>query len=241
MADEPPLESASLRYSPEVFEDAVEETDLILEEEGEVERDASSSQLIEEYKLTERMESLSRGKRERLQQQRGRNSRKNRRDERKQENQKKRERSKELRKVKRIRRRRYREVRKMINDTIELYEDKDGTRYIDCCPSVLISINKPIGKNRTHHAVAIKVDSQAFTERVCMDGFEGKECIFPASALRPEVTTRCVQQFSFSQALYRPLKSDKDEWTHGSIEVRSGCSCQVSINHKKKKRKRKKR
>lgn len=241
MADEPLPESASLRHSPEVFEDATEETDLTVEEEDEVERDSSSPQLIEQYMLTETMESLNRGKRERIEAQERRNSRKNRRNDRKQECQKRRERCKELRKVKRIRRRRYREVRKMINDTIELYEDEDGTKYIDCCPSVLISINKEYGKGRSHRTMAIKPGHQAFTERMCMDGFEGKECIFPASALKPEVTTRCVQQYSYSQAIIKPLDSGNDEWMHGSIQVGSGCSCQVSINHKKKKRKRKKR
>lgn len=240
MADEPPLESASLRHYQDVFEDTGGETDLAVEEEEDSERDVSSP-LIEQYLLTESMEDLNRGKREKMQAAKERkNARKNRRHERRQECRKRRERCKQLRKIKKRRRRRDQEVKNMINDTIELYEDEDGTKFIDCCPSVLISVNKSVGKGRSHRTMEIKPGHEAFTERVCMQGFENRECIIPASALKPEVSTRCVQQYSYSQAIIRPLQSE-EEWKLGSIQVGSGCSCRVSINHKKKKRKRKKR
>lgn len=197
--------------------------------------------MLQQYRITEDLDDLTRNKREKARSER-RRSRKNRRSERKEECRKRRERCKQLRKIKRRRKKRDRKVKEMVgNATIQLHEDADGTKYIDCCPSVLISVNKTYGKSRENHVtMEIKPGHEAFTERLCMEGFENKECIIPASALKPEVSTRCIQQYSYSQAFIRPKDSD-DDWQVGSIQVGSGCSCQVSINHKKKKRKRKKR
>lgn len=247
MVDEQPPEPSNLRYSQEFlgFEDSEAETDLLTQEEEEemedMEVEEEEEDMIQHYRITEDLDDLTRNKREKaMAEERRRRSRQNRRSERREECRKRRERCKQLRSVKRRRRRRDKEVRKMINETIQLHEDENGTKYIDCCPSVLVSINKTFGKSHLYFTMDIKPGHEAFTERLCMEGFENKECIIPASALKPEVSTRCIQQYSYSQALIR-LKGTNDDWEVGSILVGSGCSCQVSINLKKKKRKRKKR
>ncbi|XP_037799409.1 uncharacterized protein LOC119594420 [Penaeus monodon] len=86
----------------------------------------------------------------------------------------------------------------------------------------------------------ISASHQLFYERVCLEGYEGKECVIPPRTLRRDVTTRCHQQYSYTQAIARPYESDGD-YKQDFIKIRSGCSCQISVTQKKKKRKRKRR
>lgn len=246
MVDEqPPPQRSHLRYSQEFlqYEDSTPENDFLTEEvEVMEEEEDEDEEIMRQYRLREDLDDLTRSKRERGEAKDKRRSCKNRRNERRQECRKRRQRYKQLRLVKKRRRMRYREVEKMLNDTIPVFVDHSGIEYIDCCPSELKSFNKTVGKSRSHETMEIKPGYEAFTERLCLEGFRDKECIIPGNALKPEVSTRCVQQYSYSQALVRPLNSTDDvEWMVGSIQVGSGCSCQMSTNHKKKKRKRKRR
>lgn len=247
MVDEQPPQGSHLRYSQEFlqYEDSPPENDLLAEEVEVMEEEEEEEEevdVMQQYRLAEELDDLTRNKREKVGAKERRRSCKNRRNERRQECRKRRQRCKQLRLVKRRRKMRYREVEKMLNDTIPVFVDHSGIEYIDCCPSELKSFNKTVGKSRSHETMEIKPGYEAFTERLCLEGFRDKECIIPGNALQPEVSTRCVQQYSYSQALVRPLNSTDDvEWMVGSIQVGSGCSCQMSTNHKKKKRKRKRR
>ncbi|XP_069182430.1 arginine and glutamate-rich protein 1-like [Procambarus clarkii] len=122
-------------------------------------------------------------------------------------------------------------------EEIKLY-DEGGEKYIDCCPSKLVIMKKVVGKGRNNRAMDIHAEHQVFYERVCLDEYLGKECIFPVKALRRGTVTRCGQQYSYSQALTRTYMSDED-WKMDMVEVKSGCSCQVSVKRKNKKKKRK--
>ncbi|KAG7160054.1 hypothetical protein Hamer_G020852 [Homarus americanus] len=129
-------------------------------------------------------------------------------------------------------------VESLIRDsTIELH-DEDGEKFIDCCPTKRIFVKKMVGKARDNRAMDIEENHQQFEEHVCLEEYEGKECIFPVKALKRGTVTRCVQQYSYSQALTRPYQSNKD-WKYGYVQTRSGCSCQVSVKRKNKKKKRK--
>ena len=84
------------------------------------------------------------------------------------------------------------------NESLILHE-VDGQPFLDCCPSKLVVVEKQVGKARDKHAVELHPDSQFFYERVCLEEFEGEECIFPARAHKNWVETRCAQTYSFSQ------------------------------------------
>ncbi|XP_068205745.1 UPF0430 protein CG31712-like [Palaemon carinicauda] len=120
------------------------------------------------------------------------------------------------------------------NQNISIY-DVEGDYFFDCCPSKLIVVQKAVGKAPNNHAVEIMETQDTFYERVCLDEVLDKECIFPARSLKKGVVTRCAQEWSFSQAFSRPYDS-MEEFKVSHIQVRSGCSCQVSLTHKKKRK-----
>ncbi|KAK4329122.1 hypothetical protein Pmani_000502 [Petrolisthes manimaculis] len=135
-----------------------------------------------------------------------------------------------------------REVRRMINaGNITLHEDESGEQFIDCCPSRDEYVNVTIGKTDKNRAVEIHPGFPYFRERVCLPHIENKECIFPRQSLRSGVVTRCKQQYAYSQALSRMYLSTEEDWKIHFIKLKSGCSCQVAVNHKKKKRRKRKR
>ncbi|MPC91287.1 hypothetical protein E2C01_086311 [Portunus trituberculatus] len=245
MVDEQPPQPSHMRYSQEFlqYEDSTPENDLLAEQVEMMEQEEEEEEdMIRRYRIAEELDDLTRNKREKGEGKGRRRSCKKQRNERRQECRKRRQRYKQLRLVKKRRRIRYRNAEKMFNDTIPVFVDRSGIEYIDCCPSELKSFNKTVGKSHLHETMEIKPGYEAFTERLCLEVSRDKECIIPGNALKPEVSTRCVQQYSYSQALVRPLNSTDDvEWMVGSIQVGSGCSCQMSTNHKKKKRKRKRR
>ncbi|XP_018021683.1 putative uncharacterized protein DDB_G0277255 [Hyalella azteca] len=107
--------------------------------------------------------------------------------------------------------------------------DVEGESFLDCCPSKLVVVEKQVGKARDNHAVELHPDSQYFYERVCLDQFEGSECIFPSRAVKSWVKTRCAPTYSYSQALVRRYATT-DDWSLDYVEVSSGCSCQVSLD-----------
>ncbi|XP_047474480.1 uncharacterized protein LOC125028910 [Penaeus chinensis] len=115
---------------------------------------------------------------------------------------------------------------------------EDGEQFYDCCPSKVVVKEIKVGKSRDNYAMDISASHQLFYERVCLEGYEGQECVFPPRTLRRGVTTRCHQQYSYTQAIARPYESDGD-YKQDYIKIRSGCSCQISVTQKKKKRKRK--
>ena len=118
----------------------------------------------------------------------------------------------------------------------------NNERYIECCPSKLITTNKTVGtQHLTNRAVYIKPEHSLFLERICLKEVEGKECIFPARSLKRGVVTRCAQQYSYSQAIVRPYNGSANEWVSDFIQVYSGCSCQVNVTPKKKKKKKKRK
>ncbi|KAF2348935.1 Cystine-knot cytokine [Trinorchestia longiramus] len=122
-----------------------------------------------------------------------------------------------------------RRLQTLITEQNLVLHDVEGESFLDCCPSKLVVIEKQVGKARDNHAVELHPDSQYFYERVCLDQFEGEECIFPSRALKPWVKTRCAPTYSFSQALVRRYASE-DDWSLDYVEVSSGCSCQVSLD-----------
>ncbi|XP_076046581.1 uncharacterized protein LOC143028417 isoform X2 [Oratosquilla oratoria] len=119
--------------------------------------------------------------------------------------------------------------------------DDNGDVYMDCCPSKMVVGLKMVGKKADGNtAVEINPDQQFFYERVCLEEFLGKECLFPARTIRKHAATRCVQLYSHSQALVRTYQSN-DTWKVDYIQVRSGCSCQIMVSKKTKKRKKKRK
>lgn len=122
------------------------------------------------------------------------------------------------------------------NEDVELHKI-DGEEFMDCCPSKIIVVQLQVGKDRWNHAVEVHPDQYVY-ERVCLQGIEEKECVFPARSLRKGVVTRCAQQFSYVLAQVRPYRSSEN-WKMDYIYVRSGCSCQVSVSPRKKKNKKK--
>ncbi|XP_064094306.1 UPF0430 protein CG31712-like isoform X2 [Macrobrachium nipponense] len=120
------------------------------------------------------------------------------------------------------------------NQNISIHE-VDGESFFDCCPSKMIVVQKAVGKASNNRAVEIMETQDTFYERVCLDEVLDKECIFPARSLKKGVVTRCAQEWSYSQAFSRPYDS-AEEFKVSHIQVRSGCSCQVSLTHKKKRK-----
>ena len=80
-----------------------------------------------------------------------------------------------------------------------ILHEVDNQSFLDCCPSKLVVVEKQVGKARNKHAVEIHPDSQFFYERVCLEEFEGTECLFPSRAVKSWVQTRCAPTYSFSQ------------------------------------------
>ncbi|XP_063612771.1 uncharacterized protein LOC134786195 [Penaeus indicus] len=135
-------------------------------------------------------------------------------------------------------RKRDREYKRLMEREDVLITTEDGEQFYDCCPSKVVVKEIKVGKARDNYAMDISASHQLFYERVCLEGYEGKECVFPPRTLRRDVTTRCHQQYSYTQAIARPYESD-GEYMQDYIKIRSGCSCQISVTQKKKKRKRK--
>ncbi|KAK8751420.1 hypothetical protein OTU49_017503 [Cherax quadricarinatus] len=165
--------------------------------------------------------------------------RRRRRQEQRQERQRKREEKKSKRNKKKKKRAKFDpKVENMIDQDVITVYGEGGEKYIDCCPSKSVIVKKIVGKADDNHAMEIHANHQHFYERVCLDEYLGKECIFPVKALRKGTVTRCVQQYSYSQALSRTYQSD-EEWKMNNVEVKTGCACQVSVKRRNKKRKRK--
>ncbi|XP_037777243.1 uncharacterized protein LOC119574190 [Penaeus monodon] len=158
---------------------------------------------------------------------------------RRKEKKKKRDSKKKKREDKKRRnRKRDREYRRLLEREDVHITVEDGEQFYDCCPSKVIVKEIRVGKSRDNYAMDISASHQLFYERVCLEGYEGKECVIPPRTLRRDVTTRCHQQYSYTQAIARPYESDGD-YKQDFIKIRSGCSCQISVTQKKKKRKRK--
>ncbi|XP_042883502.1 uncharacterized protein LOC122260340 [Penaeus japonicus] len=158
---------------------------------------------------------------------------------RRREKKKKRDSKKKKREDKKKRnRKRDREYRRLLERDDVLITTEDGEQFYDCCPSKLVVKEIKVGKSRENYAMEISASHQLFYERVCLEGYEGKECVFPPRSLKRNVTTRCHQEYSLTQAIARPYESDED-YKLDYIKIRSGCSCQISVPQKKKKRKRK--
>lgn len=211
--------------------------------EEEIE-EQQQSEIMNQYLLREELRDLMRNKRGEVPEetipQDGRNRRRNR----KRLQQERQERRESISNKRRKRKKKLaREVRRMINaGNITLHEDEEsGEQYIDCCPSRDEYVNVTIGKTDKNRAVEIHPGFPYFRERVCLPHIENKECIFPRQSLRPGVVTRCKQQYSYSQALSRMYLSTEEDWKIHFIKLKSGCSCQVAVNHKKKKRRKRKR
>lgn len=127
-------------------------------------------------------------------------------------------------------------VRSLIKRKEISLTDIDGEEYLECCPSKIIVVEKQVGKDRNNHAVEVNPSQKYFYERVCHDDVKNKECLFASKAINKKLNTRCVQQFSYVQALVRPYRT-KLNWRLDYIHVQSGCSCHIGIARKKKKAK----
>lgn len=244
LIEERPTNAEILAYSEDYRElklstDYTPQEEVIAEdEEEETAKRVLREYLAEEVQLPEQMRDQREAASYPLSQGGRRNGRR-RKEERKQERQKrrgqkKRKREENKRRLKKI----DQKLQRLVDNTEISFHEEGDEKYIDCCPSKLIVVQKTVGKGRDHLARSINPSHNEFHERVCLEGYEGKECIFPARTLRGGTITRCVQEYSYSQALARPYNSS-EQWKLDYIKTKSGCSCQVNVTHKKKKRKRK--
>lgn len=212
--------------------------EVITEEEEEETRKRVLNEYLAEEDLPEQMRdqreaaSYSPSRQKKIDRQRRREEQ--RRENRRKRGQKKRKRTENKRRLKQI----DPEIQSLVDHTELNFHEEGDEKYIDCCPSKLVTVKKAVGKGRNYRALQIKPSHQYFHERVCLEEYKDKECLFPSKALRKGTITRCVQQYSYSQALAR-MYNTSEEWKLDFIETMSGCSCQVSVTHKKKKRKRK--
>ncbi|XP_046400529.1 uncharacterized protein LOC124166862 [Ischnura elegans] len=126
---------------------------------------------------------------------------------------------------------------------------------LECCPSVTEMVEPDGGKNSEGMYVELyTVDNkrQRFIDVSCKEGVEGTPCRFLNK--RHHNQSRCIQKTSFSYALVKsdPNRTSESErhqqryhrihgvyfpafplvsgpgWTLDYIEVRSGCSCEVT-------------
>lgn len=155
---------------------------------------------------------------------------------RRKEKKKKRDSKKKKREDKKRNRKQDREYRRLLEREDVHITVEDGKQFYDCCPSKVVVKEIKVGKSRDNYAMDISASHQLFYERVCLEGYEGKKCVFPSRTnFRSGVTTRCHQQYSYTQAIARPYESDGD-YKQDYIKIRSGCSCQISVVQKKKRK-----
>lgn len=121
---------------------------------------------------------------------------------RKNKNKKRKKSNKRRKRNRRNRRGRYRKIDSLIaKHNLTKHVSDEGGSFYECCPSKLVVLEKQVGKARNNHAVEIHPESQYFYERVCVESFEGAECIFPSRGVKSWVTTRCAPVYSYSQVI----------------------------------------
>jgi len=134
---------------------------------------------------------------------------------------------------------------------------RDEARYlnrtnVDCCPAVLEMIEPRGGRNL--HGVYVSLYREAnhvqrFFELSCHKDILNKPCRFMERRLHS--SSKCVQKYSYTYALVKEennvgnggvrnfpsislFSGEKARWTLDYIQVRSGCSCEVTHNKKKR-------